>query len=34
MIPYTLRSMADTLGMDAVALARMVEANTREVYGI
>lgn len=34
MIPYTLRSMADTLGMDAAALARMVEANTREVYGI
>ena len=34
MIPYTLRSMADTLGMDAVALARMIEANTREVYGI
>ena len=34
MIPYTLRSMAGTLGMDAASLARMVEANTREVYGI
>jgi len=33
MVPYTLRSMADTLGMEESLLAAQIAANTIDVYG-
>ena len=33
MIPYTLRSMADTLGMDENLLSAQLTSNTHDVYG-
>jgi hypothetical protein len=33
MIPYTVRSMAETLGVEGNDLAGILTANTHEVYG-